>query len=296
MSRSNNPNVVVAASRNSASQLPVHFPHNLESITNNRFTIRFHEYTRGNPLDAPKNSPVFSISLPLPQSGLEDNLSIDYDETALGAAVGGALGTFGSAGQGTTWAQKAAAFGEGGIQHAMTSAAGRFGDLIGQVTFTPGLGDKLKSSAPQAIGNALNPNLSLTFNGVHLREHSFSWRFIAKSEEESRTLQKIEKMLKQAALPRKVEGVAVGLAYPHIAFLEFVPKDLIKVSELGCFLTDISFKYDGDGHPAFYKVTNQPVVVDVALRFHERAIHTAETYGAESISVGDEIKAAIKGL
>ncbi len=295
MTKSNNPSVVVAASRNSASQVPIHFPHNLESITNNRFTIRFKEYTRGNPLDAPKNSPVFSITLPLPQSGLEDSLSIDYDETALGAAVGGALGTFGAAGKGTTWAQKAAAFGEGALQTAMTTAAGRFGDLVGSVLSSPGLGDKAKAGLSQAIGNALNPNLSLTFNGVHLREHSFSWRFIAKSEEESRTLQKIEKMLKRAALPRKVEGAAVALAYPHIAFLEFVPKDLIKVSELGCFLTDISFKYDGEGHPAFYKVTNQPVVVDVALRFHERAIHTAEDYGAESIAVGDEFRAAVKG-
>lgn len=296
MADTNNPNIAVAASRGTAAQTTLHFPANLDSLTNDRLTIRFHEYSRGNPLLAPKSQQVYSITLPIPNSGLEDNTSIDYDETALGAAIGGALGTFGTAGKGTTWAQKAAALGEGVLQAGLQSASGRLGDLADSVLGSVGTADKAKAGISQSLGSALNPNLSLTFNGVHLREHNFNWRLIAKSEEESRDLAKIINILHQASLPRKIEGAAFALAYPYIAYLDFTPLNLIKVSNLGCFLSDISIKYDGDGHPAFYKVTNAPVIIDLSLKFHERAIQTAEDYGSTSISVEQGALDFMKGF
>jgi hypothetical protein len=87
---------------------------------------------------------------------------------------------------------------------------------------------------------------------------------------------------KTSALPRKTLGASVQLSYPKIAYIEFSPRDIIKVSRLGCFLDAVSIKYDGDGHPAFYKGTGDPVIVDLTLHFTERSIMTAEDFMDEN--------------
>jgi hypothetical protein len=57
----------------------------------------------------------------------------------------------------------------------------------------------------------------------------------------------------------------------------FYPTNLIKISDLGCFITAINVKYDGDGHPVFFK-GEKPVIVDLSISFRERAILTSDDY------------------
>jgi hypothetical protein len=285
MADPNNPNACVADSRAFARVLS--FPAD-DSIHDYSMTIHLQTYSRGNPREPPKLFPGDNITLPLPMSGIEDNTNLQYDEVPLGL-VGGILGTLSSTDSGASKVKAGVLAGE---RFYAKSTAGALGDLAGNVLSQAGLntmaqaatdiGNAAGAAIDQASGLASNPNLSLSFQGVKLREHNFSWRFIAKSDAESATLTDIVQTLKRNALPRKVYGASLTLAYPSIAFLEFKPAGLIPISKFGCFLENINIRYDGEGHPAFFRKTNNPVIIDISMTFKERAILTSEDYGGSS--------------
>jgi hypothetical protein len=264
------PSTAIKKSKESAQPSRLQFPYDY-TLDNNWCAITFYEYARGNPLQPPKKENGQAIYLPIPFSGMEDNIKLDYSEVALGAAIGGALGTAGGPGG---FVQKAASWWAGAGLGLATTAAGAVADAAG--------GKAGKAAAEQAMGVINNPNMSLSFKGVDLRKHTFSWRLIAKTPEESGIIEKILNTFKTSALPRKTLGASVQLSYPKIAYIEFSPRDIIKVSRLGCFLDSVSIKYDGDGHPAFYKGTGDPVIVDLTLHFTERSIMTAEDFMDEN--------------
>ena len=237
------------------------------SIDNQQTMISLYKYERFSPRSFPQNVNPRNIFLPLPMSGIEDNIALQYEDTPLGSAIGGL------AGPEKNIASKLGGAAVGLGTYAATSAAGIVGDAI-----LPGLGDKAKAGVGQTAGQALNPNMSLTFNGVDLRTHNFTWRLIAKSVEESLAIENIINTLKLNALPKKTVGTSFTLSYPSIAQLSFFPTNLIKISELGCFITSINVKYDGDGYPVFFKM-EKPVIVDLSISFRERAILTSDDYG-----------------
>ena len=142
------------------------------SIDNQQTMISLYSYQRGNPRSFPTNVPARNIFLPLPMSGIEDNIALQYEDTPLGSAIGGL------AGPGKNIVSKVVGGVVGLGTYAATTAAAAAGDAIG----VKGLGDAAKGGTSQALGQALNPNMSLTFNGVDIRTHNFTWRLIAKSE------------------------------------------------------------------------------------------------------------------
>ena len=72
--------------------------------------------------------------------------------------------------------------------------------------------------------------------------------------------------------------VIVGFVHPPPANAAATPLKSKLAHPLGLFVTDIAVSYDGDGHPAFYKDSGAPVIVDLQVRFKERAILTSEDY------------------
>jgi hypothetical protein len=251
--------------RKKTQSTPLRFPRD-GSIENQSTMITLTEYKRGNPKEPPQLINFTSIFLPLPVSGLEDNISLQYQDVPLGAAIGGLLSP------GKNLASKIAGAALEYGRNALTTAAGIAGDAI-----SPGLGAQAQNATNQGLGVATNPNMSLTFNGVDLRNHNFTWRLIAKSIQESLEIENIINTLKLNALPRKIVGAGFTLSYPAIAMLSFFPTNLIKISELGCFILSITVKYDGDGYPVFFK-GEKPVIVDLSISFRERAILTADDY------------------
>lgn len=298
MADQNNPNVSVPASKKPTRILS--FPAD-NSIHDYSMTIHLQTYSRGNPREPPILLQGDNITLPLPMSGIEDNTNLQYDEVPLGL-VGGILGTLSST---DSSASKFKAGALAGARFYAKSTAGALGDLAGSVLGKAGLNSMAEAAADvgnaagaaidQAGGLASNPNLSLSFQGVKLREHNFSWRFIAKSDAESATLTDIVQTLKRNALPRKIYGASLTLAYPSIAFLQFKPAGLIPISKFGCFLENINIRYDGEGHPAFFRKTNSPVIIDISMTFKERAILTSEDYGGTSdFTVFDDLSKGIQ--
>lgn len=289
----NDPKNTVASKRAEVNAGALRYP--LDNSSDSNYTIiSFYEYTRGNPLSTPKEEKSQHIVLPLPASGLNDDNNIKFSQVELGALVGGTLAATGGGGAGGI----GAALGLVTAQSIAKSAPTVLGDLTGNFIENKlpksfggvaqgikdagrNIGEKASIAAGMALGVALNPNMSLSFDGVELRDHQFSWRLVAKNQSESIAIRDIISKLKRMALPKKTAGGSFALSYPYICDIKFNP-DIIKISRLKCFLTDIRVSYDGDGHPAFFKDTNAPVIVDLTLRFKERFILTSDDYALDN--------------
>jgi len=286
------PEIVLSKARKETQSTPLAFPRD-GSINNQQTMISLFKYNRLNPRELPEKLKTRDIFLPLPMAGIEDNIALQYQDVPLGA-VGGLLAPAkGAAGE----IAKAAGAAMAGAQFLATSALGAAGDVLNEAgaaaaakagsgasamfaRISQGVqkfGGQAQEATAQALGMADNPNMSLSFQGVELRNHNFTWRLIAKSMAESVEIESIINYLKINALPQKVFGAGFHLGYPSIALISFYPTNLIKISDLGCFITAINVKYDGDGHPVFFK-GEKPVIVDLSISFRERAILTSDDY------------------
>jgi hypothetical protein len=279
------PNLKIAAVRNDTKMLPYAFPQD-GSINNQQTSIELRRYSRGNPRDPANKAEILqTVYLPLPMVGIKDNVALQYQEVPLGA-IGGLL----SPGR-----NKVAASVVEGARFVATSAVSALGDLAAGAFAARGAGrtaaaiggltDSAVAAGEQAAGIATNPNLSLSFQGVNLRQHDFSWRLIAKHAKDSIEIFRIIEILKRAALPQQVWGANLTFGYPCVAYLKFNPENLIKMSEYGCFIDNINVTYDGDSYPTFFKNTDKPVVVDLSISFRERAVLTASDYGDPGINL-----------
>lgn len=296
-----NPEQVIPNKRNIVRSTALAFPKD-GSIDTHHTMIGLMTYGRRNPRLPPIKEPSLNIFLPLPMSGIEDNIALQYQDVPLGA-IGGILSPAKSA------AGYAAGLGMAAGQFIADTALGAAGDVLGEAVTAAGgkggagasavakrvldaaqkstsEGGAAREAAAQAIGLANNPNLSLSFQGVQLRTHSFTWRMIAKTREESLAIENIINTLKLKALPKKLFGAGFHLSYPSIAIISFSPANLIKMSELGCFIESVNVKYDGDGHPVFFQ-NQKPVIIDLSVTFRERGILTADDY-EETTSIGIE--------
>lgn len=215
------------------------------------------------------------IHLPLPIKGLHDSYKIDYQEEALGGGIGGVASAISEivknpiGGTINTAEQAFSAI----VRKIGGAAAGALGDVV-----SPANSPALKSATAEfGFGAISNPNMGVYFKGVGIRQHQFTWRLIAQNQGESSYLMKMIDSIKQKALPTKQGNQNFSLTYPYVAFPSISgPKEgnIINFSEMGTFITDIDVKYDGDTHPAFFKNTHNPVVIDLTIVFRERSIVT----------------------
>lgn len=271
-SRTNNPSIIIEDKHTPGGSYV--FPNDIYTVVNNRVAMTIHEYKRGAPLRPGQlGQQKWTIVLPLP-NGLVENSSLNYDSVAMGALFGGVLsakdvGDAAASGAATGVAKVVRSLVESGIKE------------IG----SDSLAKKVSTAGQMAFNYAENPNLSLAFQGVNLREHNFQWTLMARSPEESRKIQEIISILRRAVLPRTYKGENFMFAYPYVFKLGFYPNDLIKFNDMGCFVTNMNVSYDTDGVPAFYKDTNQPVSVNLSMTFKERSVLTAEDYGSESVNI-----------
>jgi hypothetical protein len=217
------------------------------------------------------------IALPMPVSGLNNNYEIKYVDQELGW-LGGAVAAVG----GVLKDKKAVA---GVIEDAGRAAAlfagksvfGGLGDALDATLGTTGTGNAAAGISEQLTRMIANPNLSVLFKGNTLRTHTFGWKMIAASEEESRLIDNIVRQLKISALPSLVRGNKEAnfvLGYPDLAFVRMYPNNIIDFSPKGMFIKNIGVSYNGQSTPAYFKNTSSPVEVDLQISFVERAIIT----------------------
>lgn len=277
------PNIAVATEREKGKTLQLSFPKTLGSEYWMRFSVR--KYNRKASLsDSAKSLSDFhtTVKLPLP-AGIVDALKLSYQELGMGMFGGPMLNAADDAYQAfaSTGGSTSARFGA-----ASRAGLSRMSSILNDEGVKTALARKLITNTTMGAafdmvtGNAPNPHMAVSFNGVNLKKHTFSWRFSPDSYEESRELENIIRSLQAAALPG-VEGEhALLLKFPDIVVIEMNPSNLIPFKP--CAIDSIGVNYAPNGVPSFFKANKEkqaygkkyPTEVELTIILREMDIHT----------------------
>ena len=141
-------------------------------------------------------------------------------------------------------------------------------------------------------GHVLNPNAEMLFQGPSIRDFSFSFTMVARSQKEGDEIRKIIRFLKLGMAP-KFRNTAF-LANPDVFELQYkngtgvddILKTVNRFSPSGLALTSLAVDYAPDGYWAAYR-DSQPVAVKMDLSFTElRPIYESDQAGTPDDSVG----------
>ena len=141
-------------------------------------------------------------------------------------------------------------------------------------------------------GRVLNPNAEMLFQGPVIRDFSFEFTMVARSEREGREIRKIIRFLKLGMAP-KFQNIAF-LANPDIFRLEYKngpsKNDTLKTVNLfnpgGLALTTLQTDYAPSGYWSAYR-DSQPVATKLSLSFTElRPIYEGDQEKTPADSVG----------
>jgi hypothetical protein len=157
-----------------------------------------------------------------------------------------------------------------------TKAAAALGGGVGGLLALGGTSGGVISGVSKKTGLALNPHMAVIFNGVGFRTHSFSYKFIARNQDESDEIKDIINTFKYAMLP-SYEAGKLAFQYPDefdIVFAEAVQDYMYDIGR--CVLTDTQVQYNGENIPLFFENVGAPVSITLSLSFKETKIHTKE--------------------
>jgi hypothetical protein len=250
----------------------------LDLPKNYHFNMMFGEYDRDVALSIePVVANDLMISLPLP-ANLIDATSLDYSNVELGALGGEMLQSF---------LRVANAYENGDVfQQLKQETNGLVQNLVGKNgDLRQVLARRLVSSVSPTLGSAfdittgatLNPHMAVAFNNVKLRTFTYAWKMSPNSPDESAELQNIIAQIQARSLPKK-QGKLL-LRYPNQCLLEIVPDGVSKLFAFKpCVVTGVNVNYAPQGTPSFFKGTQLPVEIDLAISFQEIQIRTAEDY------------------
>lgn len=140
------------------------------------------------------------------------------------------------------------------------------------------------------LGNTLNPKASLYFDGVNLKQPTFSWTLAPTEESESETIKTITDTIKQKSLPTYGSGVGLQRAilnYPSTVDIFFfgIQQEYF-VFYKTCMVQQFTVNYTPSGL-AFVK-GGKPAIINMTMGLMEMDIHTAEDYGGSSTWVQNQ--------
>jgi hypothetical protein len=213
-----------------------------------------------------------SIHLPMP-TGLKFDEDASYDgvDTGLAGAAYDALANAGSkigAADGFT-GKAMAALGQGKelVNNFVTLEAAK---IAAQKISNDAIAAKIK----QGKGIISQSNTVTTFHGNKVRTFSFSYKLIAKSEEEARDIRAIVKTFREAVYGAAASGDNMGLSIPpkwHLKFYSspgvenpFIPQ----IDE--CYITGASVSFN-EGTNLFH-FDGSPIETDVTVSFSETRV------------------------
>jgi hypothetical protein len=236
--------------------------------------ITFKDEYQANPIVQRQSRPTFTVNLPIPEN-LQETFSMNYNPKELGLATG-AL---------TDMLTKDDTLSKlGGDTKSATAAAeglGRkAGEALKQATSGQGLYTMgrymVKNLGMEDIGNAfdrvtgtiLNPYQELQFEGVSLRDHTFSYTFSPNSLEEAETLKRIIREMKVRMHP-SLNGLLMNFPDRCSITVSQGLNDKAYYTFQDCYLKSMVVNYAPSGAPAFTKGGLHPTEIRLDLTFGE---------------------------
>lgn len=245
--------------------------------------IKLRQYARkaAGDVNSPGNFHT-EIKLPLPAT-LVDAIKLQYQDVALGMFGGigvdaGAEAYNAFKGSSGTMAERLGA----GAKPFVKKMSDVWQDENRNYAFARRMvqGSQFLSTAADLItGSAPNPHMAVTFQGVALKHHTFTWRLSPDSIAESKALEQIILNLQAAALPSKEGNMGIFLKFPSIAVLEINP---VIMEFKPCAIDSVIVNYAPNGVPSFFRpekpgdMKRYPTEVEFTITFREMDIHTAD--------------------
>lgn len=152
------------------------------------------------------------------------------------------------------------------------------------------LPDSIGQSVNLATGNFLNPRETLAFEGVQLKQHTFSWDLYPNNAKDSVLIQQIIKKFKKSVLPvtQNLGSSATGviseafLRYPHICKIFLIGVDAEYYMKFKpAMVTNMTVDYAAGGTLGIMQ-GGRPAGVSITISLQELQIETANDYGAVS--------------
>lgn len=237
-------------------------------------SLEFSDYVRPMPTKAAtKENPKF-IYLPLPRN-LVEMYGIELQKQGLGT-IGAAFDEFLTTGNIRAVADDVKIA-------ALDQISRQVGDLLNSVV--DNAGTAALAAIQQSNKFAFNPHLSVMFQGVQLRPHSFRWLLAPETIEDSAEIKKIISMIRQYALPNFFSDTTAMFTYPKMVTVNFYPwanstdtrNDFYPIKQ--CLVEGISVNYAPNGIPSFFKEEAEgenkllkgpyPTMVELEIRLYE---------------------------
>ena len=111
------------------------------------------------------------------------------------------------------------------------------------------LGQKAGNVVSSALQSTVNPNIRAVFKSVRPREHSFSFKFLPRSQKEAQEIGKIVKWFRSELYPEpiKLNSLPVGYKFPNkfAIKMKYGNKD-VATQLLPCYLQTMSTNYNSN--------------------------------------------------
>ena len=138
----------------------------------------------------------------------------------------------------------------------------------------------IPSSIEAGAGATVNPKQALSFQGIDLKRHNFSWTMAPTSPDESETIRKITNVVRKNALPSYTNVGSLKRAflnYPSTVDIYFFGIDQqYFMYYKTCMINNFDFNYAPQGLAVLRG--GKPAVVTMGMSLTEMDIHTAEDY------------------
>jgi len=265
------------------------FPPDLAKNAPSYIELQFYSYYRPNPMAEGTTEPGVKIQFPMPQN-FTQNYSIRLDQKDTGF-YGDIVNQTQNAGVGLANALKTGKMpsGEEFINNTgdLLKNAGLRGMMMGvDVLDTVGISGLAGADSGSAsgiltqfMGAVPNPHASVFFKGMDLRQWSWVWKFVPRSESESNTIKKILDLIKRLVLPQTDGSL---LKYPYMIQPKIIGDEK---GVMGTFnmtmVKNLMINFTPEGGSAFF-VDGAPVAIELTMEFQEITIQTGGEQGGGS--------------
>lgn len=146
------------------------------------------------------------------------------------------------------------------------------------------IGGDLSRTISAVTNRAVNPQETLSFTGVDLRNFQFSWDLFPSNKDDTNEIESIVNFLKARSLPEVEDGGSdqflgrAFLKYPDIVSLNLIGVDESKFTRFKrCMISNVTVDYGGGGQVSIIK-GGVPAAVTLTISFSEVQIQTREDY------------------
>jgi hypothetical protein len=268
------------------------FPEDLvqPGVRNFYVSFKFQKYVKRSINNSPFLRSEGTIRLPLP-GNLKDNMSVNYDNAPLGAAVGAALDNL--AGSNLVESDISATTRNLGQRTASALASGLQGTAAELVTSVGGQG---YNAASAYFGVAVNPYQTVLFKQPDFKSHSFSWKLMPKNEYETGQIRDIIRTFQYHMSPGVSENNGLFFSYPSMALISLFPESDFLYRFKPCVVKNVSVDYASGSAPSFFKSTKAPTSITLSIQLQEIEYWTNRDFDASSFNDNSAIAAGIASL